>query len=95
VTVRFVETARRELAQHLAWLLPLSPDAAARLLDHVHHVLALLDQDAAEGRPVVLKTGRTIRRFAVPPLVLFYDRRGDEVVVRRVRHMSQRPITRH
>ncbi len=94
MTVRFVEVARRELAQQLAWLLPLSPEAASDLLERVQHVLTLLDQEVADGRPVVLKSGRRVRRFVVPPLVLFYDRKGDEVVVRRVRHMSQRPIAK-
>lgn len=94
MTIRFVDIARRELAQQIAWLLPLSPDAAVHLRDRVRHVLTLLDQGVADGRTVEFPDGMRVRRFVVPPLVLFYDRVGRDVVVRRVRHMSQRPITR-
>ena len=93
MTVWFASTARRELAAQLAWLQPLSPQAASDLLERVQHVLTLLDQGVADGRPAVLKSGRQVRRFVVPPLVIFYDRRGDEVAIRRIRHMSQRPVT--
>lgn len=93
MTVRFASTARRELAAQLAWLPPLSPQAAADLLERVEHVITLLDQGVADGRPAVLKSGRRVRRFVVHPLVIFYDRRGDDVAIPRIRHMSQRPAT--
>jgi plasmid stabilization system protein ParE len=35
-----------------------------------------------------------VRRWLVPPLALYYVRNADGVLVVRVRHGAQRPITR-
>lgn len=94
MSVRFLSAARRELAQQLGWLLPLSAEAGADLVARLRQDTALLDENAVEGPLVALPGGKILHRWPVPPLVLYYRRRGPEVVVHRVRHMSQRPIVK-
>lgn len=94
MTVRFLSAARRELGQAIVWLAPLAPDAAADLLARVKHAAALLDEGSVDGPSIALPSGKTLHRWPVPPLVLYYRRRGREVIVHRVRHMSQRPIAK-
>lgn len=92
MSVRFLKRARRELGSQLAWLASVSPDAATRLLQDIERALVLLDAGSVDGEAFVLKSGRTVRRWLVPPLALYYARREDAFVVVRVRHGAQRPI---
>lgn len=94
MTVRLTDEARRELGAQVAFLASVSPDAARRLAANVRHALSLLDGGKVEGPEVQLRDGRTLRRWVVPPLLLFYGRDGHDIVVRRIRHGAQRPITR-
>jgi plasmid stabilization system protein ParE len=94
VTVRFSKLAREELATQLAYLAATNPFAAARLGKAVRRALETLDADVADSAALELRDGRRVRRWLVPPLALFYVRRGEIVFVVRVRHGAQRPITR-
>jgi hypothetical protein len=46
----------------------------------------------ADGRTVTLSDGRCVRRWYVRPLVLYYVRRGADVVVLHARHEARRPL---
>lgn len=93
--IRYADVARRELVAQLAYLASVNADAADRLEAAVARDLALLDSGVADGPVVVLGDKRQVRRWLVPPLVLFYiRRRRGEVYVVRVRHGAQRPIVR-
>lgn len=94
MTVRFNKQARQELGAQLAYLGAANPDAALHLLAEIERGLGLLDEGLADGNAVSLRSGRQARRWVVPPLVLFYRRQGATVIVLRVRHGAQRPITR-
>jgi plasmid stabilization system protein ParE len=94
VTVRFLAAARRELAGQLAYLNVVTPAAGPRLRAAVKHALELLEAGGVEGPELVLRDGRRVRRWLVPPLALFYVREKGGVLVVRVRHGAQRPITR-
>ncbi|HEU4407799.1 MAG TPA: type II toxin-antitoxin system RelE/ParE family toxin [Polyangiaceae bacterium] len=94
MTVRLTDEARRELAAQVAYLASVNPDAARRLAAAVRGALKLLDGGKVDGPQVQLKDGPRVRRWLVSPLQLFDERDGNDVVVRRVRHESQRPITR-
>ncbi|HEU4408784.1 MAG TPA: type II toxin-antitoxin system RelE/ParE family toxin [Polyangiaceae bacterium] len=65
-----------------------------RFVDQLAHAFSLLDSGLADGPEVQLKDGWYVRRWLVSPLLLFYERDGREVIVRRIRHGAQRPITR-
>jgi plasmid stabilization system protein ParE len=86
--------ARRELGAQVAFLASASPDAARRLAVDVRRAFELLGAGNVEGPEAQLRDGRYVRRWIVPPLLLFYERDGRDVLVRRVRHGAQRPITR-
>jgi plasmid stabilization system protein ParE len=86
--------ARRELGAQIAHLASVAPDASDRLIDQLAHAFSLLDSRIADGPEVQLKDGRYVRRWLVSPLLLFYERDGREVIIRRIRHGAQRPITR-
>ncbi len=94
MTVRFLKRARQELGAQLAWLASVSPDASARLLEDVDRALVLLDGVSVDSEEIELASGRRVRRWLVPPLALYYARRGAVLVIVRVRHGAQRPIVR-
>ncbi|HEU4407468.1 MAG TPA: type II toxin-antitoxin system RelE/ParE family toxin [Polyangiaceae bacterium] len=87
--------ARRELGAQIAHLASVAPDASDRLIDRLAHAFSPLDAGLADGPEVQRKDGRYVRRWLVSPLLLFDERDGREVIIRRVRHGAQRPITRH
>jgi plasmid stabilization system protein ParE len=94
VTVRFLAAARRELASQLAYLNVVAPVAGPRLRAAVKYALELLEAGGVEGPELVLRDGRHVRRWLVPPLTLFYVRENEGVLIVRVRHGAQRPIAR-
>jgi plasmid stabilization system protein ParE len=94
VTVRLTDEARRELGAQVAYLASVNPSVARRLSAAVRSALALLGGGKVDGPEVQFKDSRYVRRWLVPPLTLFYERDGRDVVVRRIRHGAQRPITR-
>jgi plasmid stabilization system protein ParE len=92
--IRYTAVARRELGGQLAYLGAVNADAADRLEAEVLSALRLLAAGKVDGPEVEFRDGRRVRKWSVPPLAIFYDRDGQDVVVRRVRHGAQRPITR-
>jgi plasmid stabilization system protein ParE len=64
-----------------------------RLEADLWQVLRLLHDLKVEGRSVTLRSGRLVYRWVHPPLVIFYQRRGRDLVLVRVRHGAQRPLT--
>ncbi|HEU4411660.1 MAG TPA: type II toxin-antitoxin system RelE/ParE family toxin [Polyangiaceae bacterium] len=94
MTVRFLAVARRELAGQLAYMNVVAPAAGPRLRAAVKYALDLLEAGGVDGPELMLRDGRRVRRWLVPPLVLFYVREKKGVLVVRVRHGAQRPITR-
>ena len=71
-----------------------SPDASVHLLADVERATTLLDGVAVDSEELELTSGRRVRRWLVPPLALYYARRGGVLVIVRVRHGVQRPIVR-
>lgn len=90
---RLTREARRELSALLARYASASPAGARRLRHEVYDALGLLAAGHGEGPHVrLLGTSRSLRRWLVEPLALYYDREGRTVVVRRVRHQRDEPI---
>jgi plasmid stabilization system protein ParE len=94
VSIRFTAVGRREYAAQLAHLAAVSRPAADRLASEFEQGLRLIDRGLAEGSEVEFRDGRRVRKWIVPPLVVFSERDGRDILVRRVRHGAQRPITR-
>ena len=92
--VRYSRTAAKELREQLDYLAERSPQAARDLAAGVKALLADLDTGAFEGPEVQLRSGRPARTWPLPPLRIYYRRRGDELFVVRIYHQARRPITK-
>jgi len=91
-TYRLEPAARRELDAYLVWLDEHSTAAATRFVGAVENALDVLVSGAADGRLVTLTDGRRVRRWYVRPLVVYYLRQGDEVLVLHAHHQARRPL---
>lgn len=69
-------------------------DAADRFLARLIEVIGLLAAEAFTGREVVLRDGRRVRSWPVPPYRIYYRQQGDLFQVVRVYHQARRPIER-
>lgn len=94
MTVRFLPVARRELAGQLAYLNVVALAAGPRLIGAVRSALGVREAGSVDGPESVLRGGRRVRRWLVLPLVLFYVRDEQGVLVLRARHGAQRPMAR-
>jgi len=70
------------------------PEAADPLLARVIEIIGLLAANEFVGREVVLRDGRRVRPWPIPPYRLYYREREDAFEVVRVYHQSRRPIER-
>jgi plasmid stabilization system protein ParE len=66
------------------------PIDSSRLVE----VIGLLATEAFMGREVVLRDGRRVRTWPVPPYRIYYRQQGDLFEVVRVYHQARRPIER-
>jgi toxin ParE1/3/4 len=69
-------------------------EAADRLLARVIEVVGLLAMQAFVGREVMLRDGRRVRTWPIPPYRIYYRERADAFEIVRVYHQSRRPIER-
>lgn len=69
-------------------------DAADELLARVIEIIGLLAARAFAGREVVLRDGRRVRTWPIPPYRLYYRERAGVFEVVRVYHQARRPIER-
>jgi plasmid stabilization system protein ParE len=62
-----------------------------------HRIFVALDKLARgdfEGSQVTLRAGDIVRSWPVPPLRIYYQRRGDGLWIVRLYHQARPPITR-
>ncbi len=92
--LRIVITPRafEGLAAAVGHLLDRNVDAALRLRRDVEEALDLLASGTLEGRIATLSTGETTRRWVVAPLVIYYRRVGDELVVEFIHDGRRAPL---
>jgi plasmid stabilization system protein ParE len=94
VKIRYLRVARRELDAQIDYLLERNPRAADALDRAITQALEDLAAGRLDGSEHRLRaSGRRVRRWYVEPLMLYYQRRPTELVVLRVPHHAQRPIT--
>jgi len=94
VSIRLSRVAARDLREQLVWLDEHSPAAARQLATDLDELLAALDERAFEGPETQLLSGRTVRTWPLPPLRVYYQRRGTELFVVRIYHQARRPIAK-
>ena len=71
-----------------------NPNAAARVLAHIVEVIGMLVSEAGTGRDVLLRDGRRVKTWPVPPYRIYYRVKGQELQVIRVYHQARHPIER-
>jgi plasmid stabilization system protein ParE len=86
--------ARQDLADAYESIARDNRDAADRLLARLVEVIGLLATGAFTGREVVLRDGRRVRAWPVPPYRIYHRQQGDLFEVVRVYHQARRPIER-
>ena len=93
MSIRYSRAAAKELREQLAWLFERSPQAAKHLLTELIALLGDLEARAFEGPEVQLQSGRMVHSWPLPPLRIYYERRGSVLYVVRIYHQARRPIT--
>jgi plasmid stabilization system protein ParE len=94
VKVRFLKQAITDLRATVEHIAQHNPDAALALADRVLRIVEQLAAREFEGAEQRLRSGRLVRSWPVPPLRVYYQRRGGELVVLRIYHHARRPLTR-
>lgn len=92
--VRFLKQAIADLRATVEHIAQRNPDAALALTDRVLRTVEQLSAREFEGAEQRLHSGRLVRSWPVPPLRVYYQRRGGELVVLRIYHHARRPLTR-
>jgi toxin ParE1/3/4 len=91
VKIRFTPGALRQLDQILQYVAERNPQAANRVKERIQEIVTLLASHPMAGESTD-QPGRR-RMIANPyPYVIFYRIRGDELIIQRIRHTSQRPL---
>ncbi len=68
--------------------------AAARLTDRVFEAIDQLAEGGLDGPEQVLRSGKNVRSWPVPPLRIYYQRAADRFAVLRIYHQARKAITR-
>ena len=92
--IQLSRAAEKDLREQLDYLAERSPLAARKLAADLDALLQDLDSRAFEGPEVQLRSGRIVRTWPLPPLRIFYERRGRNLYVVRIRHQARRSITK-
>ena len=89
--VRYTRTIIRQIDTAATHLATQNPQAARGLRDRISAVVALLQMHPRSARET---SKRNIRRFPLGtyPYLLDYSVGEDEIVLRRFRHASRRPL---
>ena len=86
--------ARDDLKTAYGYIAEDNPQAADRFLVRVVEIIGMLASEALEGREVVLRDGRQVRSWLIPPYRVYYRKSKDLFEVIRVYHQARRPIER-
>jgi plasmid stabilization system protein ParE len=94
VSVSFSPDAEVDFVDVIEYLAERNRNAATAL---GHRIFAALDKLARgdfEGPQVTLRAGDVVRSWPVPPLRIYYQRRGDGLWIVRLYHQARPPIVR-
>lgn len=95
MNVRLTKRASADVLARAAWLVERDLAAAETFRVELEATLAFLCERPSAGRKTRIGgVPGGVRRWPLPPMVIYFTRRGDELIVYRVRHASRRPIER-
>ncbi len=86
--------AREDLKQAYEYIKQDNPEAARRVLGRLLEVIGMLASGNVEGREVVLRDGRRVNAWPVPPYRIYYRKGAEEFHVVWIYHQARRPIER-
>ena len=93
--IRLTKLAVRDVTARVEWLAARDADAAVSFRAELDRVFAFLCERPSAGRTTRIGGLRiAVRRWPLPPMVVYFERRADDLVVYRVRHAARRPIER-
>ncbi len=92
--VTYTEEAVADIVQAISYLNERNPTAAAKLDADVARCVERLADREFEGPVSRLRSGVVVRSWGVPPFRIYYQRHPDDLLIGRVYHQKQRPITR-
>jgi plasmid stabilization system protein ParE len=94
MTVTVSPHARDDLKEAFEYIHKDNPQAANRVLAHLVEMFGFLASGAVTGREVVLRDGRRVNTWPVPPYRIYYRKNVDRLEIIRVYHQARRPIER-
>jgi plasmid stabilization system protein ParE len=94
VTISFSPEAEEDLVAVVGYLAQRNPTAARELGERIFAVLDRLGAGEFEGIEQTLSSGDVVRSWPVPPVRIYYQRRGDGLWVLRLYHQARPPIVR-
>lgn len=90
--VVFSPEALADLGTAVLYLREQRPRAGQRLLDEINAVITLLADGVVEGPEVALSSGEIVRRWVLPPYVIYYERRPEALWIARIYHGRRAPL---
>lgn len=94
MTIVVAPRAQCDLREAYEYIQRDNPQAADQVLARIIEVIGMLGSGAMKGREVLLRDGRKVHTWPVPPYRIYYRIRGQELQVIRVYHQARRPIER-
>jgi toxin ParE1/3/4 len=88
--IRYTRSAAKQLDEILTYISGHSPQGAAKVKARIQHLIGLI---ASRPRIGAITTDPGIRRMNTSPYpyLIFYEIGDGEIIIRRVRHMAQKP----
>lgn len=94
MTIVVSPKARDDLREAFDYIQRDNPEAADRMLARIVEVIGMLATGIVQGREVVLRNGKRVNTWPVPPFRIYYRKSEHELQVIRVYHQARRPIER-
>lgn len=86
MTIVVAPQAGKDLLEAYEYIRKDNPIAADRVLAHIVEVIGMLTSEAVTEREVLLRDGRWVKTWPVPPYRIYYRVIGQELQVIRVYH---------
>ena len=94
MSLSFSPEAEVDFANVIEYLAERNKTAANELGRRIFAILDKLARGDFEGPQETLRSGELVRSWPVPPLRIYYRRRGDGLRIVRLYHQAQPPIVR-
>jgi len=94
VTIVVAPKARDDIREAYEYIQKDNPEAADRVLAHIVEIIGMLASGVMAGQEVLLRDGRRVHTWPVPPYRIYYRKSSEVFQVVRVYHQARRPIER-